>query len=107
MIGLVSAFGVVWVGWWSFPIVLGLVLVWGWIERRTGRAPKREPGELRRGLPGLLAFCGAIFGLYLIATRLFSGYATFFVFMGPIFLFWLVCCVIVPMRRARTLRPQS
>jgi hypothetical protein len=106
LIGVGSAVAVVWVGWWGIPIVLGLVLAWGWVERRTGRAPQLAPGELARRVPGALLFAGGVFGVFLVANTLFDGTAAFFAWWGTIFAFWVVCCVILPRRNARTPRPQ-
>jgi hypothetical protein len=108
VIGVVTAVAVIWVGWWAFPIVLGLVLAWGWFERRTGRAPQREPGDtVLRRLPGLLVFCGAVSGVFLLANWLFNGSAASFAFIGTIFAFWVVYCVIPPMRNAHMSKPQG
>ena len=106
LIGVASALAVVWVGWWGLPIVFGLVLAWGWLERRTGRAPQLEPGELARRLPGALLFAGALLAVFLVANWLFDGSAAFFAWFGTIFAFWVVCCVILPTRNARTPKPQ-
>lgn len=101
VIGVASAVAVVSVGWWGLPIVFGLVLVWGWVERRTGRAPQREPGDtLARRLPGALLFAGALGAVFVAANWLFDASAAFFASFGTIFAFWVVCCVILPRRNA-------
>jgi len=106
LIGVGSALAVVWVGWWGLPIVFGLVLAWGWVERRTGRAPQLVPRDLARRLPGALLFAGAVLAVFLVANWLFDGSAAAVASFGTIFAFWVVCCVILPMRNARTPRPQ-
>jgi hypothetical protein len=102
LIGVASAVAVVWLGWWGLPIVLGLVLAWGWVERRTGRAPQLERGDLVRRLPGALLLVGALSAVFLVANWLFDGSAAFFASFGTIFAFWVVCCLILPMRNAHT-----
>lgn len=106
LIGVASALAVVWVGWWGLAVVFGLVFVWGWVERRTGRAPQLEPRDLARRLPGALLFAGAVLAVFLMADWLFDGSAVLFAWFGTIFAFWVVCCVILPMRRAHAPKPQ-
>ena len=108
MISVVTAVAVIWVGWWAFPIVLGLVFAWGWIERRTGRAPQRARRHARSPVARCaLLFAGALGAVFLVANWLFDGTAAFFASFGTIFAFWVVCCVILPMRTARTPTPQG
>jgi hypothetical protein len=105
LIGVASVVAVVWVGWWGLPIVAAVVLAWGWVERRTGRAPQLASGELARRLPGALLFAGGVFGVFLVANQLFDGSAAFFAWWLTIFAFWVVFCVILPRRSARTPTP--
>jgi hypothetical protein len=76
------------------------------VGRRTGRAPAREPGDtLARRLPGAVLFAGAVFAVFLVADWLFDGSAVFFAWWGTIFAFWVVYCVILPMRNMH--RPKA
>jgi hypothetical protein len=101
VIALTTVFVVVRVGWWALPIMLVLVLAETWI--RGG--PEVRDGFARRLLGGV-PFGGAILAWFVIANWLFDGTAAFVASIGPIFAFWIVCCVLLPTWRARRLTPQ-
>jgi hypothetical protein len=107
IIGLVFAVGSLGIGWWALPVLLGIVLAEGLVERRiTGRAPPWRDEDFADRTRALMLFCIGVTAVFLLANWLFDGSAVFFAWMGTIFAFWVVACVIVPMRHARRLKTQ-
>jgi hypothetical protein len=103
IIGVVLAMGSFGLGWWALPILVGLVVAEAWI--RGG--PEERAALQRRLLSWILVLGVPILALSLVSNWLFDGYGAFLAFMGPIFAFWAVFCVILPTWRARRLKPQE
>ena len=91
LIGVASALAVVWVGWRGFRSSSGSSWPGGGWNGAPAARLSSSPANSPAGYP---------------VRSSFDGSAALFASFGTIFAFWVVCCVVLPTRNARTPKPQ-